>query len=44
MSFFFDVVKDVEHVELNMAENNLNSAIVFIDESLVLFIGFNYNI
>ena len=36
-----DVVEDVENVELNMAHNNLNCAICFIDESVVQYIGFN---
>ena len=36
-----DVVEDVENVELNMAHNNLNCPIVFIDESEVQYIGFN---
>ena len=36
-----DVVENVENVELNMAHNNLNCAIVCIDESVVQYIGFN---
>ena len=36
-----DVVEDVKNVELNMADNNLNCAIYFIDESVVQSIGFN---
>ena len=36
-----DVVEDVEYVELNMADNNLNCGIIFIDKSVVQYIGFN---
>ena len=36
-----NVVEHVENVELNMAHNTLNCAIVFIDECVVQYIGFN---
>ena len=35
------VVDVVENVELNMAHNNLNCAILLIDERVVQYIGFN---